>query len=213
MSNPNGSSGTTQRTSTKQALARAPSTRRIARKAPDRASREADHPRLFATAPATDKRTRTSVVLAHGEWHILALQAFAPGDEILTIDGELVGRPSRFSVQVDDAQHVEIPVGECSDLERVFEAYPWRFLNHSCAPSARVEGRVLVAVRPLAAWEEITFDYNTTEYRMASPFVCRCGHCGGRKIGGFGRLSRAEQERLRPNLAPHLRRRLDRSAD
>jgi hypothetical protein len=76
-----------------------------------------------------------------------------------------------------------------------------------------VQGRVLVAVRSLAAWEEITFDYNTTEYWMANPFVCRCGHCRGRKIGGFGRLSRAEQERLRPNLAPHLRRLLDRPAD
>lgn len=152
------------------------------------------------------------MVRAHGEWHILALQPFAEGEEILAIEGELVPRPSRYSVQVDDALHVEIPVAESTNLERIFEAYPWRFLNHSCAPSARVEGRVLVALRSLAAWDEITFDYNTTEYRMASPFVCRCGHCGGRTIAGFGRLSRTEQERLRPNLAPHLRRRLDRPA-
>jgi len=192
MNNPNASSGRTQRT-------RARSTPRPV------------GTKLLATAPASKKRSRTSVVRAHGQWHILALQPFAEGEEILRLNGELVRLPSRYSVQVDDALHVEIPEKESTDLERVFEAYPWRFLNHSCVPSARVEGRSLLAVRSLATWEEITFDYNTTEYEMASPFVCRCGHCGGRKIGGFGLLSRAEQERLRPNLAPHLRRRLDRA--
>jgi hypothetical protein len=209
MNNPNASSGTTQHPSPKRVLARARSSPKLARRGLASGIREADHPRLFATAPDSKKRTRTSVVHAHGQWHILALQSFVEGEEILALDGELVSRPSRYSVQVDDALHVEIPAAESADLEHVFEAYPWRFLNHSCAPSARVEGRALLALRDLAAWEEVTFDYNTTEYRMASPFVCRCGHCGGRKIGGFARLARAEQERLRPNLAPHLRRRLD----
>lgn len=169
--------------------------------------------RLFATAPASGKRTRIAVVRGNGEWHMVALQPFAEGERILSIEGEIVPEPSQRSIQVDEGKHVEIPEAEMKDLERVFDAYPWRFLNHSCAPSARVEGRKLLAVRALAPWEEITFDYNTTEDSMATPFKCRCGHCGGRMIGGFSRLTRAGQRRLAPNLAPHLRRRLEHKDD
>ena len=165
--------------------------------------------RLFATAPASGKRTRIAVVRGNGEWHMVALQPFAEGERILSIEGEIVPQPSQHSIQVDEGKHVEIPEAELKDLERVFDAYPWRFLNHSCAPSARVEGRKLLAVRALAPWEEMTFDYNTTEDSMATPFKCRCGHCGGRMIGGFSRLTRAGKQRLAANLAPHLRRRLE----
>jgi hypothetical protein len=161
------------------------------------------------TTPLSGRRTSIAVLRAHGAWHLVALQAFAAGELVLRIEGELTEHPTRYSVQLGVAQHVEIPAGELGDLERVFDRYPWRFLNHSCAPSARVEGRKLLAARAIAPWEEITFDYNTTEDDMASPFTCRCGHCDGRRIGGFSNLTRAEQERLRPNLAPHLRRRLD----
>src|SRR5882672_250326 len=166
--------------------------------------------RLFATAPASGKRTRIAVVRGNGEWHMVALRPFSEGERILSIEGELVAQPSQHSIQVDEDRHVEIPEDELKDLERVFDAYPWRFLNHSCAPSARVEGRQLLAVRSLTPWDEITFDYNTTESEMATPFRCRCGHCGGSRIGGFARLTRADQQRLAPNLAPHLRRRLER---
>ncbi len=183
------------------------------RKVPEADAPGSEKARLFATSPASGKRTRIAVVRGNGEWHMVALQPFAEGERILTIEGELVAQPSRHSIQVDEGRHVEIPEDELKDLERVFDAYPWRFLNHSCDPSARVEGRKILALRSLVPWEEITFDYNTTEERMATPFKCRCGHCGGRTIGGFGRLARADQERLAPNLAPHLRRRLDRPSD
>jgi SET domain len=206
MNNPNSRSVSSQQT--QLAAARAPAPRRPARRSADRSARSVDHPHLFATGPVQGSRTRIAVVRAHGEWHVQALQPLTEGELILPIEGELVAKPSRHSVQVDEGLHVEIPEGELPDFERVFDLYPWRFLNHSCSPSARVQGRELLATRSISAWEEVTFDYNTTEEAMASPFVCRCGHCGGRTIGGFGLLSPADQERLRPNLAPHLLRRL-----
>jgi hypothetical protein len=201
--------GTQPRIPPKTARRRAASVPRSATRELDFGAPGADEAELFATAPLSGRRTSIAVVRAHGAWHIVALQPFAAGERILAIEGELTAQPTQYSVQVDDAAHVEIPSGELGDLERIFDRYPWRFLNHSCAPSARVEGRALLAARALAPWEEITFDYNTTEEAMASPFACRCGHCDGRRIGGFSNLTRAEQERLRPNLAPHLRRRLD----
>jgi hypothetical protein len=55
---------------------------------------------------------------------------------------------------------------------------------HSCEPNCEIlaAGRVLVAIRPVAAGDAITFDYQTTESRFARPFECHCGsaRCRGR---------------------------------
>jgi SET domain len=87
-------------------------------------------------------------------------------------DGELIGAlpctaeyaaPTRFTVQVGRARHVEVG--------------PFAFLNHACSPSVRIDtDRMLVlAARAIAAGDELTFFYPSTEWEMACPFVCRCG--------------------------------------
>lgn len=54
------------------------------------------------------------------------------------------------------------------------------FLNHSCAPNVGVRGNVLfVAMRPIAAGEELTIDYamiDDEDYEL----TCRCGAAGCR---------------------------------
>ena len=52
---------------------------------------------------------------------------------------------------------------------------PIHITNHSCDPNGRYENGVLVAVRPIAKDEEITFDYLVTP-TPASPwdFKCEC---------------------------------------
>ncbi len=114
-------------------------------------------------------------------------------------------RPTRYSVQVDLAAHVDLPVGHSH--EETLDRFYWRFMNHNCEPNTMVRGRMVLTLRPIAPWEEITFHYNTTEYEMAEPFDCQCGsrRCEGR-IEGFRFLAPPEQERLRPWLGAHLRR-------
>lgn len=55
---------------------------------------------------------------------------------------------------------------------------------HACEPNSWIvmTGRALVAVRPIAPGEPITYDYTTTESRFARPFICGCGgrRCRGR---------------------------------
>ena len=72
-------------------------------------------------------------------------------------------RASRHTVQLDAATHVE--VGLLSTL------------NHSCDPNIRLDtSRMLVvAERDIAAGEELTYFYPSTEWEMAEPFACRCG--------------------------------------
>jgi len=51
-------------------------------------------------------------------------------------------------------------------------------MNHSCDPNTRIRGRDLIALRDIQPWEDVTFNYNTTEYAMAEAFRCRCGSPG-----------------------------------
>ncbi len=159
----------------------------------------------LVTAPAGP---RAAVVRLHGNYHVVAAEAIPAGELILRIEGELAPQPTRYTVQVAPDQHVEIPAG--TDLETILDRYFWRFLNHSCEPSAFLRGREVLARRRIKAWDEVTFDYNSTEWDMAEPFPCRCGspRCRG-MIRGWRHLDPADRRRLRPYAAPFL---LDREA-
>lgn len=158
-------------------------------------------------SPPAASPARIVVDVAREQYRVRAAAPIAAGEAILAIDGELTDRPSRFSVQVDDVCHIEVPAAQ--DLATSIERSPWRFLNHSCAPNAVVRGRQLIATAAIAAGDEITFDYNTTEFELASPFACHCGagDCLG-SIHGFRHLGREQRLRRRAALAPHLLRRL-----
>jgi hypothetical protein len=129
---------------------------------------------------------------------VRAARPFARGDLLLLLRGWLVAEPTRHTIQVDDDLHLE---GEPTAL--------WRYLEHSCAPNARVRDRELLATMPIHVGDEITFDYDTTEWAMASPFACACGApaCRG-FVRGFRHLGADTRAVLRPRLAPHLLRRL-----
>ncbi|MCB9831529.1 MAG: SET domain-containing protein-lysine N-methyltransferase [Planctomycetes bacterium] len=159
--------------------------------------------------PATESQTvatlRTSfaVLRADGHYRVVATRSIAIEQVIMSFEGIMVAEPSRYSIQIGSDQHLESPPDEAREV--MFDIRPWRFLNHSCAPNARVSGRNLIALRAIAPWEQISFDYNTTEYRLAAPFQCRCGEttcCG--TVSGFAALAPEQRERRRPHLAPHL---------
>ncbi len=58
----------------------------------------------------------------------------------------------------------------------------WKPINHSCDPSAWLEGMDLVARRKIKAGEEITIDYATFYNKRMDDFVC---HCGARDCRGI----------------------------
>lgn len=147
---------------------------------------------------------RIALATHAGEHRIIAANDIAPGDWLLTIDGQFVSEPCRYSVQVGVNQHIAPPAHLLREDGR--DDYLWRFLNHSCNPSAIIVRRVLIAIKPFAAGEEITFDYNTNEYAMAAPFQCRCGHCNGAQIRGYHYLTPAEKQHRQHRLADYLRR-------
>jgi hypothetical protein len=142
---------------------------------------------------------------AHGSG-VFATRDIARGARILSIEGRLQDHPTRYSIQLGESMHIEAS-SDLAPLE-MRERHPWRFLNHACDPNARVQGRLLIARRPIRAGEQVTFDYTTTELDMAEPFECGCGakSCVG-LVRGFAHLSREEQLARAGRLAPHVKAR------
>lgn len=140
---------------------------------------------------------------------LVASRTIAAGETVLSIEGRLQRTPTRYSIQLDHDTHIEADGDLPEDAMRA--RHPWRFLDHSCSPNARIAGRILVAIAPITAGSHITFDYTTTEASMSTPFDCHCGAaaCLG-TVRGFLHLT-PEQQRVRgPWLAPHLRDALSR---
>jgi hypothetical protein len=130
---------------------------------------------------------------------VFANTEIAAGEVLIALAHVFVDRPARHTIQLDEQLH-QAGTDEIDD-----------YFNHSCDPNAYLDFQRLqfVAVRPLAAGEEISFNYLTSEWDMAAPFTCRCGAvgCVG-EVRGFLHLTFEQQETLAPCCSPFLQRRL-----
>lgn len=142
-----------------------------------------------------------AIVAQRGDQYaVVARRNIPAGALVMRLDGPLVDKPGRYTVQVDVDQHVDAEMHPAHG-----DRYPlWRFLNHACAPTARVVGRTLRAIAAIKKGDEVTFDYDATEWDMASPFACLCGAptCRG-KIRGYRHLKPAVRATM-TWAAPHV---------
>lgn len=92
------------------------------------------------------------------------------------------------SIQISRTEHAELH----SDL---------LYVNHSCAPALVFDmGAMAVRVAPdraLAAGDELTFFYPSSEWEMAQPFACRCGAGEGVCKGWIAGARDMGRERMR----------------
>ena len=135
-----------------------------------------------------DKLEPSSVaVKSQGTLHgngVFAEQEFREGDFIGFFEGEEVSSRTGISVQFGKDFYVD-PFS------------PFRNLNHSCDANAFFRGRNLYARKKIDKGQEITIDYNCSEFELSEPFQCKCGikeACVG-TIEGYKRLSQDERER------------------
>jgi len=106
-----------------------------------------------------------------------------------------------FSIQVEENLYIS-PIGD-QDAYRI---------NHSCDPTAGPVGQItFVALRDIAADEEICYDYAMTDGTPYDEFGCACGskHCRGRVSGNDWQLPEL-WERYARHFSPYLQRRIDR---
>jgi hypothetical protein len=100
--------------------------------------------------------------------HLVSGQAFREGDLVWEIrDSRTVASPTYQTIQS----------GRCLHL---IELGALAFMNHSCGPNTVIDTSSLTvrAIRDIAAGEELTFFYPSTEWEMDRPFVCLCGAQG-----------------------------------
>ena len=144
---------------------------------------------------------RASRILGSG---VFASRPLARGEVILHIDDSVVVRP-------DDPILGKLIGGEpdyCDYLPDgtiVLMQEPERFINHSCDPNVYVyfldKDRFVVAMREIAAGEEIVYDYAINQ--VGGDWLdCRCGsrNCRGRHQPDFFLLPEARQLECLPYL-------------
>jgi SET domain-containing protein len=149
-------------------------------------------------------RTRSAkldVVMTNGKKGLFALESIVKDEILIDLNGEdTLPSPTRRSLQIGEGRHAfgsEETVG---------------FLNHGCEPNVFLDFSCLCvrALRDIRSGDELKINYAATEYEMHDSFRCDCGspECL-RMIRGFKYLTKDQQLKLKPYLAPYLRKRLD----
>jgi len=135
---------------------------------------------------------------------IVATKHIRKGETIFRFSGELVPRRKlknpNTALQLDEDLFLE-SYGTIDEN-----------LNHSCNPNCHVDFRqlTLVALKDIQRGEELTFDYNTSEYDLMDQgcfFTCLCGSqdCIG-DVRGFKYLPADHKKKTEPFLLPFLKR-------
>lgn len=115
---------------------------------------------------------------------VFANRDFAAGEVVLSLRGKLM------TCYEDDDIDDETRANTIRYDEDYFLSpgkTPGNYINHSCAPNARIEKRgrrlVLVSIVPIKKGREVTFDYSTTLARDDVWIMqCSCGTKSCRKI-------------------------------
>lgn len=139
---------------------------------------------------STGLELRPSLVNPNGVG-CFASRAFRRGETIARISGPIDDKPDFESLQVREGQFLH--------MER-----PAVLMNHWCSPNAYIDWDALEfkALRDVAQGEQVTWNYNTSEWELQRPFTC---HCCERKIRGFRHVEREESAALLPFLSPFIK--------
>jgi hypothetical protein len=71
--------------------------------------------------------------------------------------------PTRYTIQADVDRHIEVGI--------------FTSLNHSCNPNVLIDtaNMRVIAAQDIPVGAELTYFYPSSEWEMATPFVCHCG--------------------------------------
>jgi D-alanine-D-alanine ligase len=86
------------------------------------------------------------------------------------------------------------------------EPEQWRPVNHSCDPTAWLDGLDVVARTPIAAGEEVTLDYATFYDERMPSFRCECASPNCREVIHGDDCMKAFVERYGHHISDHIRR-------
>ncbi len=154
-----------------------------------------DHTKLFPTlavkAPKRSIQTRRSPVHGRG---VFAVQDIAQGQTVIEYVGERIGwdeAQRRHPHDASNPQHTfYFHIEDGRVIDALYGGNSSRWINHSCDPNCEAqeqEGRVFIkALRPIAAGEELHYDYGlvvdaryTPKLKAQYPCWCGAAQCRG----------------------------------
>ena len=105
---------------------------------------------------------------------LFAQKSFNEGDIVTMLEGNTLPWATRTSIQIGQNKHLESVAGG--------------MMNHHCNPNCKIivgswqditlkldgVGVKVQAIQDIKEGDELTFDYETTEQVLASPFKCKC---------------------------------------
>ena len=113
------------------------------------------------------------IEIAHGRFgkKVESTVAIPAGTSIIRFTGRSID--FRESVRLGDRESYALQVAPDS---YVYLDAPARYFNHSCDPNCGLRPDLaLVALRNIAAGEELTYDYSTTMLERKWTMPCSCG--------------------------------------
>lgn len=122
----------------------------------------------------------TARLKSHREYGVYAIAPIAKGELIAMWGGEVVPL-GKFNSLPERLRRLSLQVEENLYIVALNEG-PADYVNHSCDPNGGLSGQIaLVAMRDIAAGQEITFDYAMSDGSDYDEFTCECGspNCRG----------------------------------
>lgn len=146
---------------------------------------------------------------------LFARRPIAKGETVVVKGGYVMTKEERDRVE-EELGPAEIQVGEGLFIGPKKESEReggMMHLNHSCDPNVGLGGEIIfVAMRDIAAGEELTFDYAMTDDEPDIEMRCACGSADCRRLVTGRDWRRADlQERYRGYFSTYLQRKIDAS--
>lgn len=155
-----------------------------------------------------------------GGFGIVATRAFRPGDPVIRFEGEPHTLVSRSHVeklwnglQRDWFRRYAWPLTE--EVWVLWDRDPehWKPINHSCDPSAWIEGLDVVARRAIDPGDEVTLDYATFYNEVMPDFECQCGTAACRGVIRGSDYRADFVDRYGDHVSDYVRRRRESAID
>ena len=108
---------------------------------------------------------------------VFALRSFKKGDKVYSFPrGKIIGIKEAGELPKTEKRYLD---KIAKDKFEIIEP-PGRYVNHSCSPNVYEKKRAAYALKSIKKGEEITFDYDKSEY-LERQFWCHCGlqYCRG----------------------------------
>ena len=157
-------------------------------------------------SPKLETRNRPDI----GEEGIYALEPLAKDDLLIVWGGDIVDEAELR--QLPDALKKMTAQVEEGLFQVSRQPAPGDHINHSCDPNAGMRGQIaIVAMRPIAAGEEVCIDYAMVDGTPYDEFDCACGAaaCRGHITGDDWQRPELWQ-RYAGYFSPYLQRRIER---